>query len=724
METLYIETNASWWLIVFTAISIIAISVWYYAQHRALFLPWQRWALIGLRSLGLLLLVAVLFQPVARLFASRQEPPRVAVIVDNSLSMNIRDQRGHRAEQLRRALEQLEHAFPLSAIVPLRFGRSVEQLPTLARDSFRLTEEATNLELPFNVLMQQRSANIQAIVLLTDGAYNTGAMPLYAAEQLAKPVFAIGIGDTASLADVAATAIVTNEYGFKDVELPVQVTFTSDGIDGEATVVLLDNGTTVARTTVHVSSNQRFYRAMLSFVPQTEGVRTLSARIEPLQGEFTTLNNTISEYVTIRPNKRRIVMIAGAPSPDVSFLGEMISSDRSVELRTFIQKLGAEFYGAAPTAADLRSAESIVLVGFPTASSPDAVIRLVAEQARLGTPLLFMASPSLDPQKLRLIEPVLPFSIERWGSAEISVSCDVDDSKTDHPLLHNPRFGVTEQVWSKLPPIYRQEVFVVPKPGAEVIATIRIGTTPLSEPLIISQAVTGRRVVAFLGYGLYRWKLLGEGIERVRSPISSGSVLETFISNSLRWLVNADNRNVRIRTSKKHYTAGEPVELIADVHDDALNPIDGATVTVTIASDKQRFDIPLQPAGSGRYIAALSSLAGGEYRYEGKVSRDGKLLGTDGGRFSVGRLALEYRNLRMNAELLRLLSERTSGVYVDVATFDASTLWEQITRYPTFRPRAVTEARTILIWNHWILLAAAVLVLAVEWYLRKRFGAV
>ncbi|GIV54094.1 MAG: hypothetical protein KatS3mg039_0612 [Candidatus Kapaibacterium sp.] len=722
METLHLEIGTHWLWLAGMFLAIVVATVWYYHRHRALLTARQRVTLSVLRSLGLGLLAVVLLMPVVRMVSSHRESPRVAVLVDNSASMALRDGRFDRAALVRRALEGIQRSFPTESILAYRFGRTAEQLAAFVRDSFRLDEPATNLELPLTMLADRRDENVQAVVLVTDGAYNTGGMPLYAAESFGKPVFAVGVGDTVPVKDVALTSIVTSERGYKGVELPVHIGFTADGVEADATVVLSENGTEVARTTVHLSPSQRFYRTVLAFTPKAEGVRKLTAHLQPVTGEYTTLNNTRSEFVTILPNERRIALIAGSPSPDVAFITQLLSTDRSIRLQPFIQKFGAEFYGAAPTAADLRAAESIVLVGFPIASSPENILALIAEEARRGKPILFVASSGIDSRKLGMLEPFLPFTIERWGTAEMQVTCQLTDRGASHALMQVGQSG--GDVWNTLPPIFRPEVFISPKPGAEVLANIKVGTTTLDEPLILARTNGNQRTVALLGYGLYRWKLLGEGMEASRGGRST-SVLQSFLDNTLRWLASNENaEKVRIRTSKRHYTSGEPVEFIADVHDDALHPIDDAVVSVTVRRSDQQFDVVLQPTGNGRYLATLASLSGGDYAFTGKVMRGSQLYGTDVGRFTVGEIALEYQNLRMNAELLRVLAERTGGAFVTADQFDAAKLWARIESLPTFQPRIITEARTIAVWNHWLLLALAIAALALEWYLRKRFGVI
>src|SRR5512140_1849284 len=60
-----------------------------------------RLTLSVLRSLSLALLLLLLFEPVARLTTTTRQEPVIAVLVDNTQSMTIRDAAGDRAAALR-----------------------------------------------------------------------------------------------------------------------------------------------------------------------------------------------------------------------------------------------------------------------------------------------------------------------------------------------------------------------------------------------------------------------------------------------------------------------------------------------------------------------------------------------------------------------------------------------------------------------------------------------
>jgi hypothetical protein len=86
----------------------------------------------------------------------------------------------------------------------------------------------------------------------------------------------------------------------------------------------------------------------------------------------------------------------------------------------------------------------------------------------------------------------------------------------------------------------------------------------------------------------------------------------------------------------------------------------------------------------------------------------------------VGDLNLEFQETRMNIALLRQLAERTGGVFLPSA--DAGRLKEEILRGPEMRSREVITGTSIELWNWQYTLAVIIVLLSLEWFLRKRLG--
>lgn len=715
--------SAPWWLPVLCMILALGLSLWVYRVTVPPISTARKVVLILLRTLALSILLFILFEPVLNLITITEEPPRVVVLFDNSQSMAMKDASVDRKEVYTQAIRSLDitSAFGDNAQV-FSFDENVRYIHPFAPDSLRLTGQMTDISKGFStVFTDAERDNIRAVLLVTDGAFNAGENPLYNAELLGRPVFTIGIGDSTEPKDISVQSLITNEIAYVNSPVPVNINIRSAGFEqGEVKVVLKDNGAVIGEQTITMRSGTQTYPLVFEYKPAQEGVRKLTAEVSSLTGELTTKNNSVTDFIKVLKNKRTIALLAGAPSPDVSFLHTILSEDPNITVEMFVQKKGADFYENQPTQQALANAEAVVLVGFPIASTPATVLDLVKKVAEGGKPLFFIASQFTDYSKLKPLEPYLPFTVTSSRPQELLVMADVKPPALGHPSMKLAGTDADLNVWNQLPPIFRTETFVKAKPEAEVLSTLKVNNAPLNEPLILARSLQNKRSFAILGYGLFRWKLLGYAAETARGN-TPPDVFATFMRNSLRWLTTQEQgKFVRIRTTKELYANGEKVEFVGQVYDASYNPLDNADVRVKITGGKEPRDVVLTSLGGGRYTAVVEGLPGGDYNYNGTASVDNQPYGTDNGRFSIGEINIEYFNPRMNAQLLRSISDRTGGKFYTPANL--ASVINDIKNVRGFAARPVTEKSEWALWNFVWLLGLAILVFALEWFLRKRGG--
>ncbi len=613
MHSYSIGINSSWWLVALVAALSLLSALWYYSRVHPPIGRSLRSVLTALRWLGLLLLLLALFEPVLSLFHSSTQEPELCVLLDNSASMRLRTGNVDRWDQYQSVLRGL----PLRDLARDEgmslFDESVHAVPAYQNDSVTAKGQRTDIDRALRFCVDNAaSRNTQAVLMITDGASNTGSNPLYQAEQMSMPVYVIGIGDTAEVRDLSVQSIVSNDLSYVGNTVPVSVRLKSVGIaDRSVHVVLKDDGQPCGEQDVVLHPQQQNYTLNFDYAAAKEGIHKLSASVEEVSGELSTKNNSAGCFLKVLGTKRTIVLFAGAPSPDLSFIRSALEADKSIQLHCYVQKEGAEFYGDAPSAALVHAAEQVIFVGFPIASTSPSVLQMLQTEILRAKPLLFIASQGVDYTKLRLFDAVLPFSVQSSRANEFSITADVKPGVAANPLIRLQGDAEDVQRWNNLPPIFRTETFVRVKPEAEIVASMKVNNVALSDPLILTRHVQHSKCVAVLGYGLYRWKMLGNAEDQAHGKSGDPDVLSLFLQNSTKWLQSSDDeRTVRIRTSREFYAGGERVEFIGQVYDAAMRPIEDATVTVHVerGSSQQR-DIVLGSAGDGRYTADVDGLA-------------------------------------------------------------------------------------------------------------------
>ncbi len=673
-----------------------------------------------LRTLGMAMLLIALFEPVLRRVRSEEKVAPIIIAVDESASMARSEALGQRSAIARTVLKAIVGRVGSAEVVT--FSDKTAAVKDV--DSVSFQGQRTDISQLVRTLSNRRGSDRPGVVLMiTDGNSNTGEPAVYPAEHSGVGWYTIGIGDTVMPTDVSVQSVLASSICVVGKQTVVSASVSAHEVRGNSVIVdLLEEGRTVSSDTVSVESDHDQFMVHLNWTPVTAGNRKLSVRVRTDATEASLANNVLSEYVDVRTDERRIIVIAGAPSADVTFIKGELERNPSVRVDLYVQKQGADFYESPPNVSELAKAQSIVLIGFPLRSSPPDVIKRIADAASRGTSLLFVPSRETDYAKLKPLEEYLPFRVLSSRPTEFLATPDVKESATADPLLRVEGKASDAQSWNTLPPVFRTETFVMPTPGAEVLATMRVNNVPLAEPLIIRSSRGGTKSLAVLAYGLYRWKLMGVAPSAARGQ-SAPDVFAQFTANATAWLaVDDDDQRVQIRSTHQRYAAGEPVAFQGSVLDETFTAVDGASVVVEIVGPSGQQKLVLESAGGGRYSAVAGALPAGEYSYSATASVSGRGLGADAGRFSVGELGLEDAAIVQNSELLRAISERSGAAYGGPDHVD-SVVQAALTD-PRLRPRAVTTTRDQALWHLPWPLVVAIVGFSLEWIIRKRTGLV
>jgi hypothetical protein len=745
-------TSGSIWVFLLALVAGFGLSIWTYRRTVPKTTPSRRRLLITLRAIGLALLLFVLFQPVLTLTKTNELSPHIALVLDNSKSMRL-PQAGNDSSfaKNRRSvmLASISEAIPqnifsnsqrLSTYSFSELTSPLSGVPPKSFDSLKADASVTDISSVFTYIgEEQKTKNTGAIILYSDGSYNSGSNPIYSAEKLGIPVYAVGLGDSTEIRDVALSEIFTNEVATINVAQPVDVTIRSVGAKSgdRLNISLYAEGEKISEEPLTLKEGSNDYTATFQFTPKKEGSVKLTAKITPsdVSADANEKNNLKISYVNVLKNKFRIVLFAGSPSADVSFISDYFNARKEIEFIPYVQKQGAEFYQGAPTADNVKDADLVILVGFPISSTSNESIALV-RKLLIGEShsLLFVPSRTVDLAKLKQLEEALPFSLKNTqpSNNELKVSTALASDKKDNPIFRAQREQTSQTKWEGLAPLIKTETHFTAKPESEVLAEATVQGVKLGEPLVLSRTVGKSRQIAFTAYGLWQWKLTSFGREKAFASLSrikdttasNESALDIFLGNSTRWLVTHDDqKRVRIAPTRKLYDAGEKIDFAGQIYDESFIPVDGAIVSVKVsgANLSSPLNLTLEPLSNGRYSARLpQGLAAGDYTYSGEAKTETKTLGTDGGRFNVGDYSPEFAEPRMRSDILRALADRTGGKFYTPET--ANTLLKDIESNTNFHAKKVEEKKDYEGRNMWPLLALAVTFFSTEWFIRKRTG--
>lgn len=712
------------WLMVILLLVAFALTIFTYKETTPPISKFFKWLLISLRSLTLFLLILILFEPVLDITSNLINKPKVAVLLDNSLSMNINTEKYKKSDIYKNVLTDLD----LSGLEykVYSFGEKVNEIDVATfekskYESLKLNENITDLARGIkHVNRNLENENFSSLLLITDGIHNQGNSPIINAQELARPIFTIGIGDTNKPKDIAITNILTNKIGFLDSKLPLIVKFKSAGYDNQKVkLTIFENGKKIEEKEITINANQTEYEEYFTYLPIAEGTNKISATIQNLTDELTTANNSSSEYVKINKNKRKFLIIAGAPNPDITFIKAELSKIKNVEIKEFIQKQKSDFY-ITPNQKDFSESEMLILIGYPNNFSPDNVTKMIKNELDNGKSLIFVPSKDVNFKKATILEDYLGFKVLSNSPRESNVSPITLEQGQVNSVLKVDDEPNSIKLWNDLPPLFHSELFVKTNPTASVLMQYRIGDVEFQEPLLLSNEFNKTKSLIFLGYGLYKWKFGSYSSEKDNN---ANDLFNILINNTIKWLsVENIGKNFTISTSKEKYNLGETVEILAQVYDKSYNAFDKAKVNITLQTkNSEKREITLQNYGNGKYITKVSGLKNGDYQVYGTAYIDSQTeYAKDQTRFEVELNSLEKSNIVLNKSLLLSISTLNNGKYYDANNFKL--LNEDIKKSDFHFEKSMTTKKEIVLWNYSILLIIIITALGLEWFIRKRLG--
>ncbi len=695
---------------IFFFIGLILLAAYSFYVYRFTLPPvskTKKFLLILLRSLALVLLLFIFFEPVLTLTKKNILTPINLFFFDNSKSITIEDGT-NRIEEIKGLIELTKSAAINGNKQYFSFGSTVNPIDEDTVSTIKFSETVTDFSKIFSNDNQTEN-NIASITIISDGVITEGSTPIYSAEKLGIPVFTVGIGDSTKKNDVEIKNVINNEFIYAETPTTILATILNKGFSGKTSQVSLYENSQLIEQKSLVLDESGVNSVSFDYTPKQSGEKKLTLKIANQDGESTFLNNLKVFYINVLSNKINVLLLAGSPSADLTFIKNSLSTDENLKVNTLTQISAATFLEQNPIA-KLDSADIIYLIEFPTsATSEDLVTRLSNKLENRNTPFFLLLSGEVDLNKLNRISSLLPFTVQMIDKNYLQVQPDIQLSELSNPIFQNNL--ITD--WNNLPPISQPIVSLTLKPESKLLAKVRINNQPRNNPLIVSRSFGSKRSLAVIGKDIWKWKL--------QTATKDLTLFDNFIFSSARWL-NApdDQKKVRIKTSKKIYSSNELVEFSAQVYDESFNPVNEAKVNLQINTRDFKEELNLTSVGGGLYEGSFSSTKNGDYVFKGTATIKGKSLGEDKGSFNVGDVEIEIIDSRMNYDFLNLLSTQTNGKYFDPDQYEMLLNYlSKLNQTSTKEKLVTTEIR---LWSDEWLLIIVILLFATEWFIRKRAG--
>ena len=692
--------------------------------------------LVVLRALTFTVLAFIFLRPVLNISTVLPQESYMAVVIDNSESMKIRDGgQASRAEQLQAQLESTNFFQRLSdkfKVRTYRFDRDAERIENLGRMTYE--GKRTRIESATDLLNQELgTVPLSGVVLITDGVDNASkefTESLSKLEARRIPFYTVGVGTESIIRDAEITKVSAPRQTLKESTAVVDISYRSHGFSGrKATLYVRENNVLLKSEEVVLPPDGEIAEKTVDLPVKNEGSRIFSFSLQA-QDDRIPENNALDALVEIKNDHPQILYIEGEPRWEFKFLRRAVQDDPNIRLVTLLRSSQNKFYRQG------IDKEEMLAEGFPkerdelfqykglifgsiesTFFSQDQLKMVVDFVSTRGGGFMMMGGRNAfagGRYQSTPIADILPIQMTGEASTPIigRLKMAITDYGRTHPLMKlSPEATANVKQWSDLPPLNDFNKTLEAKVGGIVLARGQAEQRGSTDPILLAYQRYGRgRTMAFTSGSSWRWQMEMDHEDQT---------YELFWKQVLRWLVNTSPDPVTINSDKDTYLPGEAIRIYAEISNKKFERMNNAKVVAKLTNPEGITEsIPLDWNGSqdGTYQAEVSAATPGIYQLEVEAAQGAENLGTSRAAFQVQDRPVEFYNASLDTRFLQSIASSTEGKYYPLSRIgdvpDDAVYVEGETSF--------VEQREL--WDVPFLFMLLCMTLAAEWFWRKKLG--
>jgi hypothetical protein len=736
-----------------------------------------RIALTVTRILILLILAVVLAGPYVKLEAHTDQKPIVALLFDQSQSMQlpagpfeseseltrVAQAAGYRVAadgkidaEARKALNRIGRAKLAQSVVQASSRPLLESLGkkydlqyfTFSRGAAPRGVNPEHPEFPEpptpgggathlgdavqHVLDEAAGRPVAGMLLFSDGENTGGRSPSEAAHAAAAagaPVFTVPCGSSARLQDVAIVDVFTSGLVSVDDTARVSVTLESQGFDKRPVKVELKEDDKVLDSKDLVLRGTEQQQVELTFEAKKAGAHYLTVNVPPLpeEPEYLRGNNTDTAFVRVSDEKLRVLYVEGLPRWDFRFLKNAMRRDHGLGGRTAKEpdvvveaewrRLPAAQQGPAlPRTLDQLAEYHTIILGDASPKLLDKdFVKLLARAVReRGVGLIVAAGPQAMPHAFDdTLQELLPVRL-RPGAAGMEAHI-----ARPFRLELTPEGSVHEAMRLYDDPGRNQNTWSHMPPFYWCAAAER--PSPAASVLAWNAGVEGRYgklpLIAYHYAGEGKVMLVGTDSTWLWRQNVGDRFFYKFWGQSLRFVARRDKdaKKSRLEVRPVRAQPGEQaqIELMAFAADGSPRAEASLPVRVLGGDSAAAVDLTADRATRGRYTGTFTLQNTGEYRF---LYEPGGGAEPVEARVRVLIAPEELRHPNVNRPALELLAAASGGRLVELP--DLGTVPDQLKG----EAKHTERHREATLWDNWLTLILLVVLYSIDVGLRRLTG--
>lgn len=693
-------TTSSFWLLPSIALAALAAACLYawWDKGSIQLSKSVRFMLAGLRFSAYFLLFLLLLNPVLRHAEYLTLRPVVALVADNSLSIQ-HSNAGKDTTAMREALAVLRSK--LSERFEISNWLAGNKLRKAERPDF--SDASTNLAEAISGLSGRKAPErLAAVVLLSDGLYNDGSNPVFEAAQADHPWFTLSLGDSSRKRDAVLEQVQANALCYKGDRIQLIASILAEDLQGEPMNIkweqISSKGNELLSSKIIPVTARQFKISVSEFAEAREaGLMHLRLTVMPMKGEWSLRNNSRDIFIEVLDNRQKILLAGHSPHPDLSALKSALDINKNYAVEVSIsqeleQKNPADYSMIVLHQLPAGREYPAVFMGRLSATSRPCWYILGSQSpSSSGRGTSTCSSYNLNWEQFNFAQAGLnpEFALFRLpeGAAALMASCP--------PLACG--FGKYDQTAK-----------------SEVLLWQKVNQVLTDYPLLSFCSSGSSRQALLMGEGLWKWRM-----QDVRSS-GNQNTFNGIIQAVVQYLASKDDpRPFRLRPVSPLITEGMELTFSAELYNASRQAVTSPEIEMVLTDSSGRERKFRFAKGADSYALNTGALPSGSYRYTAKT-RLGDQNYSAFGEVQIKPSQLEFGRSRADFDLLQELSGRTAALSFPVqeAAKLADSILSRISQKP-FMEEQITVSG--LIDESWLMLAVALLLTA-EWFVRKWFG--
>lgn len=637
----------------------------------------------------------LLFAPLFKQISYTLEKPIIVIANDNSISVDQLKSSDFNQKKYEEDLQQLADKLSKKyEVKTYNFSDSVKQGLDFSGNG-KLTDGSALINRLNDELLNR---NVGAVIIASDGIFNRGGNPLYDLNKIKAPVYTIAMGDTIPKKDVLIANVNYNNLVYLDNEFTLDVQVQAYESKGEnAQLSISADGNKIASQTVAINSTSFVKDIKIKLKASKIGIQKYTITVAPLDNEITTKNNTQTIFIEVIDARQKVLLAASSPHPDLASIKQAIELNKHYEV-TLV--LADELENV-----DVSTYSLAILYQLPASGNTTNAFLTKIQNSKIS--LWYVIGAQSNIVAFNQHQKALNFS--RTNGALQEVFPNTAPNFTGFNLDNNALKQLSEY-----DPLQMPFGNLSINGNYTAVLNQRIGKVSTQSPLWFFMEDNGRKIGFLIGEGIWKWKL-----EEAKNE-QSFPLLHELISKTVQYLsVKDDKRKFKVYTSKNTYEENENIILNATLYNDAYEAVNTSDVKVQFKNEEGKvFNYTFSKFGT-TYQLNAGTLPQGNYTYVASTNLGDKNYKANGA-FYVSALIVEYQQTTANHQLLNTMAQQTNGKMV--MPLNLLSITDELDKNEQIKTISYEDRKYEELINFKWLFALILLLLSVEWFLRKRNG--